>query len=322
MTGGLLQLSGVVADLLYSVEHVPAPGQEALVTGFQIAPGGGFNAMVAAKRAGMTVSYGGSIGSGPFATIARAGLDAQAIPTLRNKDMARDQGCCTVLIDRDGERTFIASDGAEGHVSPGDLDQIPFDDFEWTLLSGYALHYPNSRAALSDWLRRDTSRAQLVFDPAPIIGALAPQDVQAALSRANWISANLQEASILTGHSDAVMAAKALARDRTGGAIVRNGAAGCVLATGQACIEIPPFEVAAIDTNGAGDAHIGSFIARLSQTQDPQRAAEFANVAAALSTTIKGPATAPTAQQVAAAQNLPPHNAPKRPIQSNKENTK
>ena len=53
MSPRLLQISGVVVDLLYQVEAVPAPGEEAIVTGFSIEPSGGFNAMVAAKRTGM-----------------------------------------------------------------------------------------------------------------------------------------------------------------------------------------------------------------------------------------------------------------------------
>lgn len=295
MHNHLLQLSGVVADLLYDVDQVPAAGEEAMVTGFGIAPGGGFNAMVAAKRAGLQVSYGGSIGTGPFADVVRKGLEEEDIPVLRNPDQARDQGCCTVLIDRDGERTFVASDGAEGHIAEGALEQIDFAAFNWMLLSGYSLHYKGSREVLRAWLESTQSISNLIFDPAPIVGAI-PQDVlNAALARATWVSANAHEAAFLTGKSDPAEAAVALAAQcpAQGGALVRNGASGCVLATQGACHEIPTLTVCAVDTNGAGDAHIGSFIARLAQGDDPVRAAEYANAAAALSTTLKGPACAP-----------------------------
>ena len=298
MSARFLQMSGIVADLLYEVDQVPVAGNEAIVSGFNIAPGGGYNAMIAAKRAGLRVCYGGSIGSGPFAGLVLEGLNTEEIPFLRTQDMDRDQGCCTVLIDQNGERTFIASDGAEGHVTPDVLAQISFADFDWTLLSGYALHYRNSRATLVNWLRTEPTISGLVFDPAPIVASLKQDDLNAALARAEWVSANLHEAAILTSHSDPVAAAKALAKDRVGGAIVRNGSAGCVVATSEICAEIPAFHVKAIDTNGAGDTHVGSFIAHLSQTGDPERAARFANTAAAISTTIKGPASAPTAEQV------------------------
>ncbi len=298
MSARLLQMSGIVADLIYEVDRVPAAGKEAIVSGFEIAPGGGYNAMVAAKRTGLHVSYGGGVGSGPFAGIVLEGLKSEGIPVLRTPDAERDQGCCTVLIDQDGERTFVASDGADGHATPQSLAQIRFADFDWTLLSGYPLHYRNSRGALADWLRKESSISRLVFDPAPIVASLAQDDVRAALGRAEWVSANLHEAAVLTSHSDPAIAAKALAKDRIGGAVVRNGAAGCVVATADICVEAPAFRVQPIDTNGAGDTHVGSFVAHLSRTGDPDRAARFANTAAAISTTIKGPASAPTTEQI------------------------
>lgn len=305
MTNRLLQISGVVADLLYQVEAVPAAGEEAIVNGFSITPGGGFNAMVAAKRTGMMVFYGGSIGSGPFAKIVREGLNTEGIPFLRSQDLTRDQGCCTVMIDPQGERTFVASDGAEGHVTAEDLAQISFAEFDWTLLSGYALHYPGSRDALCQWLSADEGIKNLVFDPSPIVASLPREMLQTALKRASWISANAREAAVLSGHTDPVAAAKALAatRPREGGAVVRLGEEGCILALPDALHHIQPYRVQAVDTNGAGDAHIGSFIARSALGDTPKEAITYANVAAALSTTQQGPATAPTHAVVAAALN-------------------
>lgn len=303
MTNRLLQMSGVVADLLYQVEAVPAAGEEAIVKGFSITPGGGFNAMVAAKRAGMMVFYGGSIGSGPFAKIIREGLNTEGIPFLRAQDLTRDQGCCTVMIDPQGERTFVASDGAEGHVTTEDLAQISFAEFDWTLLSGYTLHYPGSRNALHQWLSADERIKNLVFDPSPIIASLPREVLQTAMNRASWISANAREAAILSGHTDPAVAARALADTRPGdgGAIVRLGKEGCILALPDALHHIAPYRVQAVDTNGAGDAHVGSFIARLACGDTPKEAVTYANVAAALSTTQQGPATAPTGAVVAGA---------------------
>lgn len=303
MSARLLQLSGVVVDLLYEVEMVPAPGDEAIVTGFSIKPGGGFNAMVAAKRAGMDVSYGGALGTGPFARMVREGLNREAIPFLRPQDTERDQGCCTVMIDRSGERTFVASDGAEGHANVEALSMLAASNFDWTLLSGYALHYPGSRSAMHEWLKGDAPITNLVFDPSPVVAELPSNALGAACERATWISANAREAAVLSGMTDAVQAAQSLAA-RTpaqGGVVVRDGAQGCIVATRDICQRVEPFDVTPVDTNGAGDTHLGSFIARLAAGDMPTDAARYANVAAALSTTRRGPATAPFADEVVAA---------------------
>ena len=62
---------------------------------------------------------------------------------------------------------------------------------------------------------------------------------------------------------------------------------------------MPGFPVDAVDTNGAGDTHAGVFIAALAHGADPLEAARRANAAAALSVTRPGPATAPTAAELA-----------------------
>ncbi|TAG10398.1 MAG: ribokinase, partial [Rhodobacterales bacterium] len=148
----LVQLSGVIMDHVYRVQAVPAPGAEAVVRSASLTPGGGFNAMVAARRMGMAVGYGGTLGTGAFADRIALALEAEGITLLRPRHGSLDQGCCTVLIDDAGERSFIASEGADGVVTEADLAALPLEPEDWLLLSGYALLYAGSREALTRWL--------------------------------------------------------------------------------------------------------------------------------------------------------------------------
>jgi sugar/nucleoside kinase (ribokinase family) len=294
VTSRLIQLSGVCADLVYRVEAVPAPGEDAIVRGgAAVTAGGGFNAMVAARRAGLTVAFAGTLGTGPLADICAAGLVSEGIECLRPRVSGMDQGCCTVLVDDTGERTFIASEGAEGQVTDADMARLPPHDDDWWLVSGYCLTYPGSRRALTSWMQANSRGLKLLFDPCPHV-ALIPADSLAAVMQASaWISANETEATFLTGNPDPAGAAEMLATGRAG-AVVRSGAAGCHLAqAGRGVQYIPPHPVRAIDTNGAGDCHTGVFLALLAQDFEPRRAAFLANIAAALSTTREGPSTAP-----------------------------
>lgn len=299
MTGrGLLQLSGAVIDLVYRVERPPRSGEEALVRGTPvIAPGGGFNAMIAALRSGMKVAYGGPLGSGAFADILLRALKAEGIPALQEPLEDVDQGSCVVMVEDSGERTFLSQAGAEGVMTARRLAALDAADFDWLLLSGYSLSYPGARGALADWLADSPDGAFLVFDPGPAADRIEPRLLAAACARSHWISANASEAAILTGESGADKAAEILAsgvRSGGGGAVVRCGADGCWIASAKRSVErIPGFAVEAIDANGAGDAHVGSFIAALARGEDPMRAARLANASAALSTTGPGPATAP-----------------------------
>ena len=104
----LLQMSGILVDVVYRVDSVPAPGGEAIVHGCNIYVGGGFNAMIAASRAGLDVAYGGAHGTGVFGDKTREALRGNGIPILQTRSKDADQGSCVVLIDKNAERTFIA----------------------------------------------------------------------------------------------------------------------------------------------------------------------------------------------------------------------
>ncbi|MEM9630314.1 MAG: PfkB family carbohydrate kinase [Pseudomonadota bacterium] len=294
MTPRMVQLSGVIVDLIYNVEQVPVPGTEAIVHDSTLTAGGGINAMIAARRTGVEVDYAGTLGTGPLSDIVEKALKAEEIKVLRSRLKGLDQGCCTVLVDRQGERSFIAAPGADGVVRAGDLAGIKVSAEDWFLISGYALGYAESHEALTQWLANPPSGLQLVFDPCPLVAQIKPAAREAATNAATWITANQTEAEFLTGLTDAAEAASVLAKGRAGGALVRMGADGCQFAaTDGESIHLPGHVVEAIDTNGAGDAHTGAFIALLCRGEAPLDAAKIANVCAALSTTREGPATAP-----------------------------
>jgi 2-dehydro-3-deoxygluconokinase len=81
--------------------------------------------------------------------------------------------------------------------------------------------------------------------------------------------------------------------------VLRMGAAGAYLATPNQRVRIPAYPVVAVDATGAGDAFCGSFLARILVGDEPEPAARYASVAAALACTGYGAVgPIPTAQVV------------------------
>jgi sugar/nucleoside kinase (ribokinase family) len=134
------------------------------------------------------------------------------------------------------------------------------------------------------------------------------------LRRAEWVTCNAREAALITGRDDPAAAARALAgtsreglggppasREGRGGVLVRTGPAGCLVGRAGAPdpVRVPGFRVDVLDTTGAGDTHTGTFIAALARGAGALDAARTANAAAALSVTRRGPATAPSAAELA-----------------------
>jgi 2-dehydro-3-deoxygluconokinase len=72
---------------------------------------------------------------------------------------------------------------------------------------------------------------------------------------------------------------------------LKMGSDGALLVSPGKRIRIEPHRVQSVDATGAGDTFDGAFLARLLEGDDPERAARYANVAAALSTTGYGAVT-------------------------------
>ncbi len=292
MRGGLLQLSGMVVDLVQRVDHLPAPGEEVETSESRMTAGGGFNAMAAARRMGVPVTYGGMLGQGPLAEIVAGALRAEGIAIAVERRAAMDQGSCIVIVDRTGERSFITYHGAEREVDLAHVVSLSASSYDYALLTGYSLYKPGSAAAFLQWFETLSRPPRLFFDPCPVVGEIPRATLDKAMQRADWVSANAEEARVLTGEKDAAAAAAALSAGRTG-ALVRLGRDGCWLAHAGSVRHVPGFAVETIDTNGAGDTHDGGFLASLILGYGAGDAAVIANAAAALSTTRLGPATAP-----------------------------
>jgi sugar/nucleoside kinase (ribokinase family) len=297
----LLHLGNVVVDVVLDVPALPERGGDVLAGRTQTTPGGGFNVMVAAVRHGLRVAYAGAHGSGPFGALARAGLAEAGIEILQRPKAGLDTGFVIAVVDSGGERTFLTSRGAEAALTAGDLAGLTPAPRDAVYLSGYGLLHPGNTDALLGWLGRLGHDTVVFFDPGPLVGSIPADVLEVVLARADWVTCNARESTLLTGLADPRGAARALA-ERAGrrGVLVRTGSAGCLIGyRDRDPLTVPGFRVDVLDTNGAGDAHAGTFIAALAGGAGHVAAARTANAAAALSVTRRGPATAPTATELA-----------------------
>jgi sugar/nucleoside kinase (ribokinase family) len=296
----LLHLGNVVVDLVLSVPAIPERGGDVLASRTAATAGGGFNVMAAAARQGLRVAYAGAHGTGPFGTLARAALAQEGIDVIQPVKAGLDTGFVLTIVEASGERTFITSPGAEATLTPADLDPVHPTPRDAVYLSGYSLVHASNRAALLSWLARLGSGDTLFFDPGPLVGSIPAGELAAVLGRADWLTCNAREATILAGGTDPRAALTALAsRTSRSRLLVRTGPDGCLIGGPDGgVVHVPGFSVPVVDTNGAGDTHSGVFIAALAAGASETEAARTANAAAALSVTRRGPATAPSREEL------------------------
>lgn len=298
----LLHFGSAVVDFVYRLTRLPKPGDDIIASSFQVSPGGGYNMMVAARRSGLSTAYAGLIGDGMAGAVLDKAFREEGIDRLQPPLRGEDSGVCIVLVTDDAERTFVSRPGAECRLTSAALSSLATTGDDWFFTSGYTLAYPECRHEQARFIATLPVGSPFVFDPTGIVASIPPPILAQALSRADWLSCNRGEAEVIAGRGSCPeMAARLLEVHcpMAKGVVVRAGSEGAWLACrGEAPVFVPAFAVRTVDTNGAGDCHVGAFVAALATGLAPHQAVCYANAAAALSTECHGGATAPTRQQV------------------------
>ena len=271
--------------------------------------GGGFNALVAARRMGAEAISLSPIGTGPHASMIEAALAREGIVDAGPRVDGVDNGFCVAMIGHDAERTFISTKGAETMtpktawadfvrtMSPGDVLYI----------DGYLMDHPANRKAAEAALRVLPEGVRVLLDVSPVIGIPESLPTHHAIISMNSIEARaIAKQSRLDGYlpfdSLSCRLAQTLGRDT----LIRLGASGAYFARSASpdsktsAAHIPTPTIDAVDTNGAGDAHTGVLAASLALGIPLERGLVLANCAGALASTVPGPASCPTREDIEA----------------------
>lgn len=321
MTGRVIHTGQVVIDLTLRIEALPEPGGDVFADEAGMGLGGGYNVLVAARRLGVETLFAGTLGRGPFSQAADAGLAAIGAVHVGAR-VDGDLGYCVAMTDARAERTFVSAAGAETRDPLDAFDRLEVGAEDVVYVSGYSLAHAANTAALERLVRRLVGSAgrtgdggggaaggrpgAVLFDVSPMVGTASMESLEMVGALDPIWSLNEREAGILAARlgldapdGDRAATAEALAR-RLGPVLVRAGASGSWFASDDGLIRTPSVPVKPVDTNGAGDAHSGVLAAALARGVALPVALRWANVAGALSTTRRGPATCPTEKEIMA----------------------
>ena len=315
--GRVVLMGQILVDLAVRGEALPSPGGDVWAIDEGMHVGGGFNALVAARRMGAEAVSLSPIGDGPYSSLIQAALTREGIADLGPRIAGIDNGFCIAFTDRTGERTFISTKGAETMATAS-----AWADFVRTMhpgdvlyIDGYLMDHPTNREAAEAALRALPEGVRVLLDVSPVIGipsALPSDGVIVSMNHreAQEIAQQSGDSSVRDRCREPREAARAMLSLLGRPVLVRAGAEGAYIGrpaqpetntTADEVTAIPTPRVEAIDTNGAGDAHSGVLAVSLAQEIPLERALLLANCAGALSTTVVGPASCPTREEIEAA---------------------
>ncbi len=275
-------------DLTTLVHRFPKPGETVFGREFHLGFGGkGANQAVAARRCGADVQMVARVGDDLFGPATIEHIDAEGIDTTHVEAIANTStGVAPILVDDTGQNSILVVKGANDLLMPGDVDRAAealsqADCIVLQLEIPLETVYHTIELARSHGIR-------CILNPAPG----QPLDL-ARIASVDYLIPNESEAEEIGGMAvqssgDAAACAAGLLDRGIQRVVITLGAQGALVAGSDGTRVVPPFEVEAIDTTGAGDAFIGSFATFLAEGRSEGDALEQASLYAALSTTRVG----------------------------------
>ena len=281
----IIVIGSLNADLVVRAPRFPAPGETISGEDLAIIPGGkGANQAVAAARQGASVAMTGRVGNDSFGPALTQNLQKNNVDTVHVLSNESATGTAIIVVDSSGQNSIVLSPGANGKVTPDDVDAVPFQDAKMLLLQ---LEIPLETVVHAASLARQNG-LRVILNPAP-----AQSIPDSLLADVDILVPNESELQLLSGQpvkdtDTAKSAAQTLLEKGVKTVIVTLGANGALLVTDKQAMHIPSFKVDVVDTTAAGDAFIGGLAAALLDGKPLEEAVRYGNASGALAATRFG----------------------------------
>ncbi len=199
----------------------------------------------------------------------------------------------TMLVEADGSRKSITNLAHKYNFHPelhldalkgakaivlGSLFRAPFDDHEIVKAVVKFAHENNI----------------LVFADTkiPNFANICLDDIKDSLPYIDYITPNEDEGRFFTGESEPDKMADVFLEKGVKNVIVKLGGKGCLFKNSERTIQLPAYDITAVDATGAGDNLLAGFACEKLSGKSIQDALTFANACGAICTTAIGAITA------------------------------
>jgi ribokinase len=261
-------LGSINADVVYSVPHIPAPGETIASTNRERFLGGkGANMSVAASRAASRVHHVGAVGEdGRWAAerLLEYGVDTRNIAVLDTETAQ-----AIIMVDPHGENAIVLHPGANAEIPQATLQAAMAEaqTGDWLVIQNET-NLQRTAAAMGKKLGLQVAYAAAPFDA---------ERVQAVLPHLDFLILNAVEAEQLqsaTGQAPADLPVRDV--------IVTLGADGADWYGDDGKQHFDAIKVDPVDTTGAGDTFTGYVLAGLDRGMPMGQAIVQATKAGAL----------------------------------------
>ena len=200
-------------------------------------------------------------------------------------------GRCLVMTSPDAQRTMNTFLGVSSFLSPEHLDENALKRSTYVYLEGYLVAAPKgleAMKALKKMAEKNKVPVALTFSDASMVKYFPKQMEEVVGAGVDLLFCNEEEAMIFTGKDNIRDAREELKKAAKRFAITL-GANGALIYDGDTFIQIEPYSVRAVDTNGAGDMFAGAFMYGITHHHSYAEAGKLASLASSRVVSQWGP---------------------------------
>ena len=226
-----------------------------------------------------------TIGSGIYGDFVKKELEKKGIPVFRTSK--ERHGACICLVEESGERSFIAYHGIEYKFDREWFRTIDLKQFSSVYLCGLELEEDTGEEIVL--FLEENNFKNIYFAPGPRLLTIKKSFVDRIFALKPIIHLNDQELVSYTKDSDLKRAMKTLQAMTGNDVIVTMGKDGAMIAHGDETIYEESRESEVVDSIGAGDCHLGTYIAFRNMGKERREALKKANLFASEVVRHEGP---------------------------------
>jgi sugar/nucleoside kinase (ribokinase family) len=204
-------------------------------------------------------------------------------------------GKCLVMTSPDAQRTMNTFLGVSSFLSSDQLDEEAIQNSTYVYLEGYLVASPKGLEALKEAKRiaeRNKVLTSLTFSDSSMVKYFPQQMEEIVGASVDLLFCNEEEAMIFTG-TDNLLEAREKLKLSAKRFVITLGANGALIFDGDTFIQIEPYKVRAIDTNGAGDMFAGAFLYGITHNHSFAEAGKLASLASSRVVSQFGPRLEP-----------------------------
>jgi sugar/nucleoside kinase (ribokinase family) len=255
--------------------------------------GSAANSIIAVSQFGGNSYYSCKVANDDMGNFYLNDLKENGVDTFLTKETSPEgiTGKCLVMTTPDANRTMNTFLGITATFSKNEVNEAALKDAEYLYMEGYLVPSPEGQLAMkhAKKVAEDNGvKVAMTFSDPSMVKYFKPQMEEIVGASVDLLFCNEEEAMLFTG-TESVEVARQELKKVARKFVITQGSNGAMVFDGDTFIDIEPYAVDAVDSNGAGDLFAGAFLYGITNGHSYADAGKLASLASSRVVSKFGP---------------------------------